>query len=101
MILICNVCVPKNTTWVYGDKGVLAIAKWYPAGFIGGKGKGAGAYYRNDGGKNMGKEFTDFLVEHEHQEFSSEHYKAGAGQENPIRLEYECIGEPILREEMK
>ena len=31
MILLCNVCKPNGSSWVYGDKGVLAIAKWYPA----------------------------------------------------------------------
>lgn len=89
MVLVCNVCHPKKGDWQYHQKGVLAIAKWYPGN------NGGGNYYRNDDGEGMGKEFTDFLVEHEHAELPSEHYTQGAGQENPIRLEYESEGLPI------
>lgn len=90
MVLICNVCHPKKGDWQYHQKGVLAIAKWYPGD------NGGGQYYRNDDGELLGKEFVSFLEEHEHPEFASEHYTAGAGQENPIRLEYESEGLPII-----
>ena len=87
MVLICNVCNPSD--WKYHDKGVLAIAKWYPAGgFIAGD---DGAYYNIDG-----ESIQKFLDEHQHKEVASEHYTAGTGQENPVRLEYESKGLPIL-----
>jgi hypothetical protein len=99
MVLVCNVCHPNKGDWQYDQKGVLAIAKWYPAGgFIAGD---DGAYYRNDGGKGLGKEFVEFLSEHQHQEVASEHYSQGAGQENPVRLEYESEGLPIIQEAVK
>lgn len=96
MVLVCNVCNPKD--WKYHTPGVLVIAKWYPS--ADGKTKGSGAYYRNDNGENMGKEFLDFLEEHEHLNIPSEDYTAGAGQENPIRLEYECDGLPIITSDL-
>lgn len=94
MVLVCNVCVPEKDGWKsYDDKGVMAIAKWYPAGgFLGGD---DGAYYRNNT-ETMGKDFEDFLIRHAHKELASEHYSAGAGQENPVRIEYENDGLPIL-----
>lgn len=57
------------------------------------------SYYRNDDGENLGKQFLEFLDQHKHAEYPSEHYTAGAGQENPVRLEYECDGLPILDKE--
>ena len=94
MILLCNVCKPDDYNWGYGEKGVLPIAKWYPAGD--GIGGDDGSYYRNDNGRAFGKEFLKFLEEHQHREVASEHYKKGAGQENPVRLVYERKGLPIL-----
>lgn len=87
MVLICNVCVPKRGEWQYHQKGVMPIAKWYPGG--------DGAYYRNNV-DSMGKEFAEFLIEHAHTEIPSEHYLVGAGQENPVRIEYESEGLPII-----
>lgn len=72
------------------DKGYLAIAKWYP----GGMGEEGAPYYRNDDGKGLGGEFLQFLDEHKHGEVASEHYTKGAGQSNPIRLEYESENLP-------
>ncbi len=92
MLLICNVCIPKRGDWQYHQKGTLIIAKWYP----GGMGEEGAAYYRNDDGEGMGKEFLDFLEEHKHGEVASKDYTKGAGQENPVRLEYESEGLPIL-----
>lgn len=86
MILVCNVCHPKKGDWKYGDKGILVIAKWYPEG----------PYYRNDNGETMGIDFLKFLEEHNHPEIESEFYSVGAGQENPIRLEYESESLPII-----
>jgi hypothetical protein len=84
MVLVCNVCKPKD--WDYIDKkGILPIAKWYPGG----------AYYRNDTA-SMGEEFEKFMEEHSHIELASEHYLKGAGQPNPVRLEYESIDMPVL-----
>jgi hypothetical protein len=86
MVLVCNVCKP--TEWDYVDrKGVLPIAKWYPGG--------GGEYYRNDF-STLGEEFKEFLIEHAHPELPSDHYTAGAGQPNPIRLEYESTDKPLL-----
>ena len=86
MVLVCNVCNPVPNAWSYKDKkGVLIIAKWYPGG----------PYYRNNN-DTMGQEFEYFLKEHNHDELPSKHYKKGAGQENPIRLEYESEGLPVL-----
>lgn len=94
MILLCNMCVPPFKEWKYGNKGVLAIAKWYPAGgFIGGDN---GAYYFNPDYKEWAIRIQIFFNEHQHRELASSHYKAGTGQENPVRLEYEIIGPPIL-----
>ena len=84
MVLICNICHPKKGEWKYKEKGVLVMAKWYPGD------KGGGQYYRNDDGEGFGKEFCDFLEEHEHYEIASKNDLAGAGQEYPVRLEYEC-----------
>lgn len=69
MALVCKICVPKEDDWRWGDKGVMAIAKWYPGG----------PYYRNNN-ETMGKDFEEFL---------EEHYHDGESGENPIRLEYE------------
>lgn len=95
MILLCNVCQPDNEKWQYHSKGVLAIAKWYP----GGEDETGAAYYRNDNGEDMGKEFLQFLYDHRHGELASEHYTKGAGQENPVRLVYESVGLPKRGEE--
>src|SRR3990167_10137255 len=95
MVLVCNVCVPKPNDWDYDKKmkGTLAIAKWYPAGV--GIGEGDGSYYTNFNDlDDWGKRFFDFLTKHQHQEVPSKHYTKGAGQENPVRLEYESEGLP-------
>lgn len=106
MILLCNVCQPSDGGWTYGQKGVLALAKWYPADFAGemrehGAVPGDGAYYNNlmtgrDGAAKWANQFFDFLVKHEHSELPSEHYRAGAGQDNPVRMIYESIDMPVL-----
>ena len=92
MLLICNVCHPKKGEWQYHDKGTLVLAKWYPGGS---EDEGA-PYYRNDNGELMGTEFLEFLEDHKHGEVASEHYTKGAGQENPVRIEYESEGLPKL-----
>lgn len=89
MVLLCNVCVPQGINWTYKQKGVVAIAKWYPAGgFIAGEN---GAYYGIDA-----EHIEKFLDEHQHKEIASEHYNMGAGQPNPVRLEYESEDLPKL-----
>ena len=96
MVLVCNVCQPED--WQYDQKGVMVLAKWYPAGgFIAGD---DGAYYMADPA-DKGQQIADFLSEHQHKEVASEHYKAGAGQENPVRLEYESTGLPSPKSEGK
>jgi hypothetical protein len=95
MVLVCNVCHPKKGEWEYKEKGVLIIAKWYPGD------NGGGAYYRNDDGEGLGDQFLEFLEEHEHYEVASKHYLKGAGQENPVRIEYESEGLPILKKKGK
>lgn len=91
MLLLCNVCKPKDE-WSYSDRekeGVLYLGKWYPPG----------AYYTNKQFlEEWGKCFFDFLEQHQHLEVASKYYKAGAGQENPVRLVYENDGLPILEE---
>lgn len=86
MVLLCNVCQPTDN-WKYGEKGVLALAKWYPNG----------AYYSNCSEMELGHKLLEFLEEHSHCELASEHYTKGAGQENPVRLVYESKGLPILQ----
>jgi hypothetical protein len=82
MILLCNVCVPEGKEWKYSDKGVLSIAKWHP---------------QCSYAPIISKEVIDnFLEKHSHPEVPSEYYTAGAGQNNPVRLEYESIDKPIL-----
>lgn len=81
MVLICNVCVPPKKEWKYGDKGVLPISKWYP-----------GSSYSQVNCENI----NFFLEEHNHPELASENYSEGAGQENPVRLEYESVGLPTF-----
>jgi hypothetical protein len=93
MYLVCNVCEPKDENCLNGNGTSLCLAKWYP----GGSPEGA-AYYRNDDGEGLGKQFLDFLEAHKHGELASEGYTAGAGQENPVRLVYEVDGLPILEE---
>lgn len=94
MLLICNVCHPERPAkFTYGhDDGYLHLAKWYP----GGMGEEGAPYYRNDNGKNMGDEFLEFLDKHKHGELPSKYYLKGAGQENPVRIEYEIEGLPKL-----
>lgn len=90
MFLVCNVChpeIPAEFTISNDIPGALAIAKWYPGG--------NGAYYYNSSNEEWATRFQDFLDEHSHIEIKSEHYHVGAGQENPIRIEYESIGLPI------
>lgn len=82
--------------------GVTAIAKWYPSNCpLGEIVEGSGAYYRNDNGKFFGEEFLAFLEKHSHEEFASESYFKGAGQPNPIRLEYESEDLPLLPTKVK
>lgn len=88
MILLCNVCQPEDEGWKYHDKGVLTMAKWYPA-----TGQEDGFYY-NIQGDNI----QQFLEEHQHLELPSEHYTAGAGQDNPVRLVYESKSLPLNKE---
>lgn len=88
MVLVCNVCKPEANKWDYTDKkGLMIIAKWYPGG--------DGAYFRYNT-DSMGEEFEKFIQDHAHPEVASEFYSIGAGQENPIRLEYESVGLPKL-----
>ncbi len=96
MVLVCNVCHPKKNDWDYdkNNKGIYVLAKWYPAG--GGIGGDDGAYYRNDNGEDLAKDFLEFLEKHQHKEVASQHYTKGAGQPNPIRIEYESEDLPIL-----
>lgn len=96
MVLVCNVCVPKADDWGYTDKdkgNILVMAKWYP----GGMGEEGAAYYSNRTAEQVGQEFLDFLEKHKHGEVESEHYTKGAGQENPVRLEYESYGKPVTK----
>ncbi len=58
MILLCNVCKPESEVWKYHEEGVLAIAKWYPAGGPGSIGGSDGSYYSHSGFESIGK----FLV---------------------------------------
>lgn len=86
MVLVCNVCIPKADDWNFNSKGILPITKWYPEA----------PYYKVSGDTEWVKRFEDFLEEHHHPEVPSEHYGIGAGQENPIRIEYESRGLPVL-----
>lgn len=89
MYLICNVCHPERPAEFIigsGDKGSLCIAKWYPVG----------AYYSNPPVEEVGRDIFQFFEDHQHLEVPSEHYTAGAGQENPVRIEYESEGLPVL-----
>jgi hypothetical protein len=101
MYLICNVCHPENpaefvVTEVTPESGAIAIAKWYPASS--GISGDDGSYYSNSGAtKEWADRFFDFLKLHQHKEVASEHYTAGAGQENPVRLEYESEGLPVTK----
>ncbi len=63
------------------------MAKWYPGG--------DGAYYSTMP-DTLDQRFGQFLIDHAHPELPSKHYLAGAGQENPVRLEYESEGLPKL-----
>jgi len=95
MILVCNVCVPKPNDWDYNKKtkGILVLAKWYPGGF----GEEGAAYYTNENDKaKWGEEFFEFLDQHKHGEMGSKKYSKGAGQENPVRIEYESEGLPVF-----
>lgn len=90
MILLCNVCVPTDD-FSYNSKGVLVMAKWYPAGgFIAGD---DGGYTVRGGIENI---LDAFLHEHQHKEIPSKNYLAGTGQENPVRLVYERKGLPTI-----
>lgn len=93
MYLICNVCHPRPDNGQLNGSGVLCIAKWYPAGgFIAGQ---DGSYYTNDNFESLPEKLNAFLIQHQHQAVASEHYEAGEGQENPVRLEYESVGLPL------
>lgn len=98
MFLVCNVChpeVPAKFAISNNIDGAIHIAKWYPAG--GDFGGDDGSYYSNDW-ENLGGRFFKFLQDHQHKEVASEHYTAGAGQENPVRIEYESEGLPIKQQ---
>lgn len=103
MYLICNVCHPEIPAefiinQITPESGAIAIAKWYPGGSPGSiGGEDAAAYYSNSGAtKKWAERFFDFLEMHKHGEIESVHYLKGAGQENPVRLEYESEGLPKL-----
>lgn len=83
MMLVCNVCIPPGTNWVYQDAldgKVLHMGKWYPGG----------AYY-NAPEKAW---LDEFYENHSHPELASDDYSRGAGQDNPVRLEYESMSLP-------
>lgn len=86
MVLVCNTCIPVANNWNFNSKGILPISKWYPGG----------SYYKVSGDMDWIKRFENFLEDHNHPEIASEHYGIGVGQENPIRIEYESVGLPIL-----
>lgn len=86
MFLVCNVCHPEEPAEfrISNDiDGALGMAKWYPSG--------DGSYY----GINA-ERIDKFLIDHAHVELPSEHYLAGAGQPNPVRIEYESVDKPLL-----
>jgi hypothetical protein len=73
MLLVCNICVPPNTEWPrYGDPALLHIAKWYPT-----------TPWYSSHPDSLGERVEKFLELHMHPEIHP------AGEENPIRLEYE------------
>ena|SRR5258708_6849647 len=95
MFLICNVChpeIPAEFTIAHEGKGFLHLAKWYP----GSLGEEGAPYYRNDNGENLAEEFLQFLDEHKHGEIPTKGYFKGAGQPNPVRIEYESEDLPVL-----
>jgi len=92
MFLVCNVCHPEQPAeFVISSEipGALHLAKWYPGN--------DGAYYRNNTA-GMGEEFEKFLIDHAHTELPSQGYTRGAGQPNPVRIEYESVDLPVLSE---
>jgi hypothetical protein len=88
MYLVCNVCKPKDEDLLDGEEGALCLAKWYPCI----------PYYTNGTPEDKGIEMFEFFENHSHPEVASEGYEKGAGQENPVRLVYECDGLPVLEE---
>ena len=83
VMLVCNVCIPPGTNWVYQDAldgKVIHMGKWYP-----------GSAYYNAPTKATLEEFYE---SHHHPELASEDYGRGAGQDNPVRLEYESVSMP-------
>jgi hypothetical protein len=97
MYLICNVCHPEVpaefiVTQITPESGAIAIAKWYP----GGMNEEGAPYYSNRSSEQLGDDILEFLDMHKHGEVASEKYLKGAGQENPVRLEYETEGLPKL-----
>lgn len=98
MFLICNVCHPEipasfTINTITPESGAIHLAKWYP----GGMNEEGAPYYRNDGGGNLAKEFLNFLDIHKHGEIRTKSYRKGAGQPNPVRIEYESEDMPILK----
>lgn len=86
MYMVCNVCNPTKNKWE-DDNGILYMGKWYPdteGGYVSMK------------DEELGNKIHTFWREHTHEELPSEHYLAGAGQENPVRIEYESDGLPIV-----
>jgi hypothetical protein len=111
MYLICNVCVPEGANWPSPHSGLIFhVAKWDPSGFVETPmldlpaapiQKGNAAYYTNQGNDEHKIDYVnrldEFLANHEHREFASENYSAGAGQPNPVRLEYESVDLPVVK----
>lgn len=87
MVLVCNVCQPKD--WQYHTRGVLVVSKWYP---------GEDQWWI---GERSLENVNKFLGEHNHAELASEGYLKGAGQPNPVRLEYEIDQPPVLESNPK
>jgi hypothetical protein len=74
MYLVCNVCLPPGTReWPQpGDPALLHIAKWYPA-----------SPWYSQHPESLGDRVEKFFEDHMHPEIHL------AGEENPVRLEYE------------
>lgn len=66
-------------------KAFFHVAKWYPGG--------DGAYYTS-GSPEYAEKLNQYFIDHAHPEIPSESYKAGAGQPNPVRLDYESDDPP-------
>lgn len=85
MYMVCNVCEPTED-WQIFSNGVLYMGKYYPCT----------ESYASMSDEELGSRIHKFLKDHNHPEVASEHYSAGAGQENPVRISYERKGLPII-----